>query len=131
MKKVITLTLLLMLLISSVCMAYTPDSEEWEIIYVENNNAYYIKKDCIQYFDNGNTAIFWLTRANFRTPTIWFYQLLIKKDMTYANLCDIAVMPHLNGAVIGPYTNEKEPYFSDILPNSREEAIYKRVFPMR
>lgn len=60
MKKTVALTVLFMFLLSSVCMAFTPDPNRWVWIGSNDEVGVFYDKHTIQYFDDGNICDVWI-----------------------------------------------------------------------
>ncbi len=60
MKKIVALTVLFMFLLSSVCMAVTPDPDRW--VWIDSNNeiGLFYDKKTIKYDDGGDTCDVWI-----------------------------------------------------------------------
>lgn len=130
MKKVIVLTLLVMVLLSSICMAYTP-SRDWEPIGTHLGANYYYDKSNIQYSENKLFCHVWVMAIKNDVPVLLLY--VYTKNKTHAQLCYFVCLDYNSKKdyyeLWGPFSLDGNKKYSPIPKNNIHQSIYNAVFP--
>ena len=126
MKKTVVLTVLFMFLLSSVCMAFTPDPNRWEWIGSNDQVGVFYDKNTIQYFDDGNICDVWImtVEPSKGTYTIGHERYKINRKWTVISFSEHSMktktqLKSAEAVDIG--------YF-DVRPESVGESIYLYLF---
>lgn len=123
-------TTLMILLNSACCMAYTPHSNQWELVGTYDENIVYYDKTSLQYYEDNSTCYVWVMNiGQFRTISLWVY----KKDMTCSHLCYFVYSDYSGETIfdplLGPRFIEKKPEYVSTSKNKIHQTIYNAVFP--
>ena len=123
MKKIIAITLLFMILLSSVCMAYTPDPEEWELLGESDGYVYYNGK---QFQCANNTYYVWIIPADSGDVQPLVQCAFNNLDETYACLWYFLFSTETK-QILGPYRMEEFVEWRPIEKGSVFEKLYHKI----
>lgn len=125
-KKIIALTLLLMLLLSSVCMAFQPDPNRWAWVSSNDRIGVFYDKQTISYYDYGNTCELWVMLVYPDDGVYSISNLSFAKDRTMRPISFIKYDSN-TGKLLDARTFANEAP-SPIPPDSFAEILYTMIF---
>lgn len=125
MKKIVALTLVFMLLLSSVCLAFQPDPDRWGWIYSDDRVGIFYDKQTMDYYDNWYTCKVWLMKVYPNKDSYKIQKIFIKKNRTMSIMSTAEY--DSNGKIISS-ESWQYPDYDEIVPDSIGEAIYEYFF---
>ena len=126
MKKILALTVLFVFLVSSVCLAYTPDPDRWYWIASDSEVGFFYDKKTIEYYDGGNTCDVWLMHVRPAEGKYVIGHEIYKKNRT-RKILSIAIYSIKTDKLLGSIENPY-PKYEDIIPGSFGETFYEILF---
>lgn len=110
-------------------MAYTPHSNQWELVGTYDENIVYYDKTNIQYCQDKSSCYVWVMNiGQFRTISLWVYQ----NNMTCSHLCYFVYADYSGkdafDPLYGPRFIEKKPESISINTSKIHRFIYNKVF---
>lgn len=123
MKNIIAITLLFMILLSSVCMAYTPDLEEWEFLGESDGYVYYHGK---QFQCANNNYYVWIIPSDSTDVQPLVLCAFNNQNKTYACLWYFLFSSETK-QILGPYVIEELVEWRPIQKGSVFEKLYYKI----
>ncbi|MBQ8682146.1 MAG: hypothetical protein IJ510_00250 [Selenomonadales bacterium] len=130
MKRVLPILLILLVLLSSACFAaYEPDPSRWIWLGSDDEVGWFIDKETVQYFDNGNTVSYWVCQVHPQENIHYIVNEKISKSDRTVTVLHLSEYDDTTNKVAFSHTYalwEQKP--ESIIPGTWGEALYRFFF---